>query len=526
MSASLFQYALAITRSIYKDQLYDWIMKITSMVGGIPFIVGVGPFDTVARASANRMLDADAGALGSIANGSEVWVESFGGGNWTWRTDFPAATPTDNVTTCRPTAWAATLADGAFVRNLDPNELAWNQSWNVNSTALDNEGVGTLADPVKSDDEIQRRWGPGTRALITQPTTITYAQTPTNETNLDYKTITGGSLTFLGTRVVDQTVVLTNVRVQVRTPGSEAAWAITSPTLGAADVGKLAIISNSATPANIGAYARILKNEGAGVVMVSPFGTFTLTTGTSFVQVTPQVGDTVQVVSLTRLNIGAIRQWGSLAATALASPTRNCTLFDSINLYGGAAFMGMIETDDAAVYYARSVLENLNLAGRMPTNNAFHILDGGGATGVTVMAGAVAHLRQTGVTSFLGLTPVSRVVIFTDTYFENADFTVDAGSAGFSFGGAWFDRALSNRALQVLQQGGFRQSGAVPDWGTNNTGHGILVNSGGAYSYGTKPTINGTLGAGREAQIGGTDKQYGAVPYIEGTNNAALVLFA
>jgi hypothetical protein len=91
---------------------------------------------------------------------------------------------------------------------------------------------------------------------------------------------------------------------------------------------------------------------------------------------------------------------------------------------------------------------------------------------------------------------------------------------------AWFDRATSDNAL-VVQEGGLYQSfGATPDWGTNNAGHGVVVSSGGYSSYVTKPTINSGLGAGREAKVGGTDKEYSAIPHVEATNNAALVLTA
>jgi hypothetical protein len=45
-------------------------------------------------------------------------------------------------------------------------------------------------------------------------------------------------------------------------------------------------------------------------------------------------------------------------------------------------------------------------------------------------------------------------------------------------------------------------------------------------TYVTKPVINGGLGAGRESIVGGTDKQWGAIPYVEATNEAALVAYA
>jgi len=101
-----------------------------------------------------------------------------------------------------------------------------------------------------------------------------------------------------------------------------------------------------------------------------------------------------------------------------------------------------------------------------------------------------------------------------------------SGATLFSFGVAFWDRSSSDSTIVVPPGGLWLQQGAVPDWGTNNTGHGVKVQSAGIYSYTTKPTINGTLGAGREALVGGTDKLYSAIPYIEATNNAALVLTA
>jgi hypothetical protein len=99
-----------------------------------------------------------------------------------------------------------------------------------------------------------------------------------------------------------------------------------------------------------------------------------------------------------------------------------------------------------------------------------------------------------------------------------------------SNGAAFFDRSSSDSAVIVgsftNSTAAWAQSGAIPDWGTANAGHGVKVQSGAMYSYVTKPTVNGTLGVGREALVGGTDKLYADVPYIEGANNAALVLTA
>jgi hypothetical protein len=80
MATQLKLAALAITREILKDQLYDWIMRVSAAVGPLPFITGIGPFDTVARTpptGGTRMLDASEAGLTQVPNGTAVWVESF-----------------------------------------------------------------------------------------------------------------------------------------------------------------------------------------------------------------------------------------------------------------------------------------------------------------------------------------------------------------------------------------------------------------------------------------------------------------
>ncbi len=57
---------------------------------------GLVSFLTVAKASANRMLDAPLGMVSSWADGQPLYSSSFGGANWHWQADFPAATATDN----------------------------------------------------------------------------------------------------------------------------------------------------------------------------------------------------------------------------------------------------------------------------------------------------------------------------------------------------------------------------------------------------------------------------------------------
>jgi hypothetical protein len=60
-------------------------------------------------------------------------------------------------------------------------------------------------------------------------------------------------------------------------------------------------------------------------------------------------------------------------------------------------------------------------------------------------------------------------------------------------------------------------------YGGGNAGHGIRVTAASTFVYSNKPTVNAGLGAGREASVGGTDKLWAAIPYVETSNLSAIV---
>jgi hypothetical protein len=483
---------------------------------------GLVSFLTVARASINRMLDAPLGMVSTWLDGQPLYTSSFGGADWHWQADFPAATVTDNETTCRPTSWVAGGLNGAAVRDLQGNPYTWAQTaWDIDSTTADNEGNTTL----KTDVEIQRRWGPS--PFIGQPTIITYVQSPATLTNLNATLLVNGSITLLGTRTIDRaSVTITAVTAQNR--ATQTPLAITGAALGATDVGKLAIIISSGTPANVGAYAPILKDQGGGSVMVGKFGTTTV--AVPFTEITPAVNDVIDVVSLTQLSIGRVEFTQSGQTLAQGSPTRNLIVFDSIKSDGNSVSgQGSLVSNNVKILFQRAITQHLNTSGLGVVAFSF---DFAGGLVSNVLNAANFRARKTAFTTAGGGTGLTVcgvqpfVQLDADCYFENAPLQVNQGSSCNTLGVGLFDRSVANTAMSIAAGATVRQSGAIPDWGTNNTGHGISIVSTGNYTYATKPTVNGGLGAGREAIIGGTDKLYAAVPYIEGANNAALVLSA
>jgi hypothetical protein len=454
--------------------------------------------------------------VSNLAANTEVFVTSVR--DW-FRWDPSSTATSDDIAVVSLTANGGSA--GRFLREFraDPYWRA-QAAWFVD-TAGNDENDGSSLAPVKTDVEISRRWGLGVRARLDVDVTITYAQTPVGQTNYIVELLPGIQLTLVGTPTVTKAgTVISAVQAQVRTAGAEAAWAITGTGLGATEVGKLAFISSSGTPANVGAYAMILKDETGGKVRVSPFGTYTPTTG-AFVQVTPQVNDVIEIRTPSSLLVGGIDAYAVCADNGIGSGGAR-VLFDSLTVDGGSTLNGAITSTRAAVLYARSILQNLTLVD--VGNTRGHNLRGGGIAGLgVVIRGGTTTLSQVGCLASLTVRAGTATVI-TDTYFQNSSLSINVGSSASTSGAAFFDRVTSNSSLVVAAGASCVHAGATPDWGTGNAGHGIVVQSASSYAYGTKPTINSGLGAGREAQVGGTDKLYSAIPYVETTNNAALVL--
>lgn len=423
------------------------------------------------------------------------------------------------------------VAAGRF-RRLDWAHPSWRTqtAWFV-STAGSNENDGlTSGTPVLSDVEIQRRWGLGQRVRLSVAVTITYAQSPTTPTNFNIECAATGSLKLVGTPTVTKAgTVLTAVQAQVRTVGAELAWAITAVGLGAADVGKIAVITASGTGGNVGAYAAVLKDETGGKVRVSPFITFNGTVLATTTAVTPLVGDTIEIrdMSPTTITVGTIEVHSATDDPGSSSAT-GFLMFDSVRVSGNSTtFAGCIFNGRIGIFYVRCDYFAIRLAG-LPSSLALgiHRLCGGVSNSTIVFGfGSNSTITSVGFLASTSHGTASRTIYGTDSYFQNCGINIAAANGGIvlSNGNAFFDRSVSDATIVINGGNFYLQQGAVPDWGAANAGHAVKVAACAAYTYTTKPTINRGLGPGREALIGGTDKLYTAVPYVEPTNNAALV---
>lgn len=403
-------------------------------------------------------------------------------------------------------------------------------AWFV-STAGSNENDGsTSLTPVKTDAEIQRRWGgPGVRARISADTTITYAQSPVTKTSIYFETVSNVIVKLVGTPTVTKAgTVLTAVQAQVRTAGAEAAWAVTAPAFDATDVGKLMVITASGTGDNVNAYAPVLKDETGGKLRVGVFVTFNEST-LVLTAITPQIGDTVEIRDMSATTILLDRIDVRTASQDLATLSRVQT--DSLLLDGGANGLGTVASIGAPVHHVRTVLKNLVLTGQGGPQLTQHVINGGlitGSPGLRVRGGSTALARCGALDTSVQISNGVTLSIFTDTYFQNS-LCVGGNGLVASQGAALFDRSTSNSTIQISGGGVWQQIGSVPDWGTGNAGYAITIASLSGYHYATKPTVNSGLGSGREARVGGVDTLYSAIPaggYVNPDNGASIVLTA
>ena len=106
--------------------------------------------------------------------------------------------------------------------------------------------------------------------------------------------------------------------------------------------------------------------------------------------------------------------------------------------------------------------------------------------------------------------------------FNNSIINLGLDGNFFSAGLAIFDNGLGNSCLQLDSFGYFEASvaGGIIFGAGNTVASNVLVRSGCSLVYVTKPVITGT---GADSTVGGTNKAWGAIPFVNAANNAMIV---
>jgi hypothetical protein len=477
----------------------NWILVPTG--GGASYS---GYYNTASAGAlgSGRLLDVTLGFLGALSDGTKVWVRSVRD-SYTWyatRSDVA-----DGLLVVNPTSNG--VNPGRFIRDQIAS-VTWETqaSWFVGTTGADeNSGIDS-AHALRTDAERQRRWGKA--ATLSIAMSVTYLSDPGDMTNYDVLLGVGGALNISGTPAVVKTGAINAVTAQNR--GTQTPWSFTStPAFDGTEVGKLIEITSGARAGN---NFWVVKDNTGGSLRTSPPGISAIF---DFTPATPVNGDPYSVLTPTHVNVG---RWHFAPANNDDFLTHFVNIdglaLDMSNA-GGSSGFGLLANEGTVPVFTRCLLKDPNLTN---TGSLGMYINGCAFSGSSAISGA-ASMNAGGYLSGGSMTFYGPVFSSIDRDFllQNSQLTVSEGSLLAGRQLASFDKSASPAIFVACRSAILCQpvSSTALIWGTNNTGFAVVIKSGGLLAYTVKPTINATLGAGRESSVGGTDKQWGSIPFAD-----------
>ena len=446
--------------------------------------------------------------LTSLNNGDKVYVTCFRD-SFTWYTG--RVDVADGITIVNPTVNVG--LSGRFIRDGVPCPTWASQgTWYINATTGNDEDFGVSSGTaLKTDAERQRRWGAG--FTPSSAITVNYlTDLPITDIVSFDVTLNGYPLTIAGATTDIKNSTFASVTVYNR--GAQTPDSITSAVAfdGTELNANAYIFDNTGT--NTAAIAWPLKFTGGSLRITRP-GKAVFQPVLNFSDNPFTNGDAYILRKVPQVYAG---QWvfnskGSGNGANVYVQIRDIAI--NGGAVGGAQSSGSINAETARVCLGRCAIANMWLAGEQAlglTNCLFSAASylhenvrviGGGASDSSVIT-----IAQAGQASFDFDFRMQNANLIVS---ENAQVSIGTLNA--------FDNAATNTillrasAMTISKAGG--DAGADLIWGTANTGYAIALNSGAGLAYTTKPTINGGLGAGRESIVGGTGKQWGAIPFAD-----------
>lgn len=515
---------LAVTQLIARKQLYAWLLAASAVLDAQGD--ALGPFNTIVAGAQNsgRLVDVSLETVQALENGALCWVLSVK--DWfRWNPTYTGSV--DNITVCKPTALGGSA--GAFIRECIPAP-EWTAHptftavfWDPNNGS--DEGLGDAGHPLKTDAERNRRWGPG--AMLSAGAwsiTAVSSNSASDPFVLDVVLGHGATLTINGTPTIAATGTVTAFSAANR--GAETMAAVTDAAqTWTSQVQRWATITGGA---RAGAYFCVAKDLGSHQCRASTPETFNPATGLA-TRVALQVGDPYTVTTVPSLIVGEfnVRQAEGTALGAyvlLADILLDCASSAIIRTFGPAVFAtratlknSFIESD----FFSPCGIAFQGNNSFYPPTVATYMMGGVNFGFIQIQSGAIVYLdldfllQGTGAGSFgkLFVTPGGVAQIGTLAAFD-----------------------VQNEAITV-QAGGNIVSATVQDgadliWGDANVGHAVNVKARGGLVYTTKPTVNTLQGTGRMSLVGGINKDWANIPFMNGYdgvtvgtgNGAAIVL--
>ena len=506
-----------------------YAVKLTNQAVGLAF----GSFATASKASSSRLQSIDVETLTSLPTGALAWVQSV----CDWYGWQPTSTLVpDGLTVVKPDV---TAGAGRFVRLCIP-WAGWTKFPTFTAIVIDpingdDENLGNNAAPLETNAELNRRWGPEAQ-LAPAAWSITW-----NSTNIDGETASTNdpaivdvvltqnettSATLVSQPVASQvtTGTITAYAAQNRASGTETMCAVTANISFTGQTNRWATITNGARN---GAVFAIAKDLGGNQCRSTNPCTFNPVAGVPS-PVTPANGDTFRIDSMSTILFGRFR------VQMQANVFGPYFLFqDIIADFGGNA---EIISNGTPIYGLRCSIKNAFVESDFFSPALCIFI---GAT--TIYPPSAATSLMAGLNTGLISVVNGSEAVFGLDFLHQGDGT---GTKGKLYIGpnalvnganvAFFD--VVNSALTIDPGGVYVSSTQFPDvadlvWGQSNVGVAVLVRADGTLAYNNKPNVNTPQGAGRQSQIGGTVKDWSAVPFMNGydgvtvgTGNAAKIV--
>lgn len=383
-------------------------------------------------------------------------------------------------------------------------------TWAVDEATGDDSNIGTPASPLASVGELCRRLSNNT---IQDNTTIEFVGDVTEPIELrNTKVADGKTVTINGTATTTASGAIGTVTALG--PNSGFPWQLDTTGIDWTTVTERRIVITNT--ASVGAIAWVLEVVDADTVIIGTLSTI----GTPSITPTNLMTFDIQELStVPNSNIDA-------SATAMQLPLVQSIIVQDLRFTSGVNDMrvagsrhtffgcdftfsaaGTFSSDCLAAVFRQCRWNGVAASGHDLISKNIFILIGG------ILVGGGLRWRTA-----IAQGQIQQFSTFNAQMFVNSYIRINAG-------GLHMRDSPSNpfSVLPGCYVSAFSTTSILS--GADNLGIGLVVNTGGAYSYqsSAKPTISG---ATADTQIGGTNTAYASVPSVNATNQAMIVVEA
>lgn len=403
--------------------------------------------------------------------------------------------------TADDTTIADAIGGGQWLRMGFDNERWTHQAaWFIDPAAADDEGDGSAGDPLRTHAELGRR-AMNNGAQIPQSVTVTIVSTlpaDTDPVEIDVElTDPTAVIRYVGTPTQIESGTLSAATPLVSGTNLPD---VTGPGLFLGD--RIRLTSGAST----GAIAWILRDDGGGVRTTSAFQTTNKTaqplTGTPTL-LDPAANDDFVVEDLPNIYLARVK-FSNPNGVELA------LVFDSLHI--GSDDDTRLTTLLNRCLIVDSVLDNVSIGHPQATMSGCLFDDVTLRNGFAICNACASRVAALSATDCF-------VIMAFETTAVGAPLVPSSSTAVYAFTGpvSAHDSPALTAGLTITNAA----NAFALLWGTGNATYGINALTGSLfYPPATKPTVTGGT---NDTRVGGVDKAYADIPFLNGTNGAAIV---